>query len=42
MMFVAGEIILWILLAFFVGVAVGYAAKGRGGSRRSTRDRRRR
>lgn len=40
MMFVAGEIVLWMLLAFAVGVGVGYAARARQNSGRSSRNRR--
>ncbi len=40
MLFVAGEIFVWILLAFVVGIGVGWAARSRrSGSTSSTRRR---
>ncbi len=39
MLFVAGEIVVWIVLSFVVGIAVGWAARSRRAGSTSTRRR---
>lgn len=41
MMFVAGEIFLWMLLSFVLGIGIGWAARSRraGGATRTSRRR---
>ncbi len=41
MLFVAGEIFVWMAIAFVLGIGVGWAARGRRGTRTARATRRR-